>query len=93
VALQRDCLLGVLGTAVSATFTVTWTRSASTWASGQQVFLTTGAGAVVQSQPVSASATSASFSVTLPSGSYRAFVRASYASWTADSTPTGSVSC
>lgn len=79
--LSRTCVL-----VASATFTVTWTPSSSSWATGQEVELLNGLGVVVGTKTLGTAVTSTTFDVLTPIGSHTVQVRATYASWTAQTT-------
>lgn len=93
VATKR-CAVDLLGVLVSAALELTWTPSASDWATGQRLVVTDASGVVIATQDLSASASSTSVDLPLvDTGPYTATVTASYSSWTSVAATASSPGC
>lgn len=78
----KRCSLDVLGLLAAASLDLTWTPSASSWASGQRIVVTDAGGVLVATKELSPATSSTTVELPLVNtGPYTSSVRATYGSW------------
>lgn len=94
LTVTKRCTLGALGVVLGAALDLVWTPSGTSWANGQQVVVTNGAGVTITTKSLSASAASTTVDLSLINdGPYTVRVRATYSGWTSAAATATSSGC